>query len=69
MLFSLSLFLPSFFSFYLNRAEEWADTGLMLRMDFRLYNRLKCPNTSILGSVFYKQAFMGLDFMLGMISA
>ena len=33
----------------------------MLPMDFRLYNRLKCPDTLILGSVFYKQAFMGLD--------
>lgn len=39
----------------------------MLRMDFRLYNRLKCPNTSILGSVFYKQAFMALDFTLEVI--
>ena len=44
-----------------SRGGAWAHSGLMLPMDFRLYNRLKCPDTLILGSVFYKQAFMGLD--------
>lgn len=44
-----------------------SDTSLMSYMDFRLYNRSKCPNTLIESPVFYKQAFVNLDFTLEVI--
>lgn len=49
------------------KGESRADTGLMSYMDFRLYNRSKCPNTLIESLVFYKQAFVNLDFTLAVI--
>lgn len=49
------------------KGESRADTGLMSYMDFRLYNRSKCPNTLIESPVFCKQAFVNLDFTLPVI--
>lgn len=55
------------FVLFLMKGESRPHTSLVSYMDFRLYNRSKCPNTLIEGPVFYKQAFVNLDFTLEVI--
>ncbi len=61
------MFLPLRFVSHERRKSCWSRSHVVGYMDFRLYNRSKCPNTLIESPVFYKQAFVNLDFTLPVI--